>query len=252
MRRAIGLLLALLAFGPPAWAAVEVRVGCYEFSPYVEIDADGRVRGLTPELLDLLNESQGDYRFVPFLTTPSRRYQDFEAGLYDVIFFESPDWGWRSRNLPIDVSPVFLEDAEVYIAHTEPGRTQAYFDDFAGKTIAGLLGYHYAFADFDSDPERLRSRFAMHLVTSNQASIELVLRHRVDLAVVTLSYLKGYLADHPDARSDLLVSDRRDQIYRHRIIVRKGFKPDAEALFALLEGLQRNGALEALWRRHHL
>lgn len=244
------LLLAALALLPnPAEAREEVMVGGYAFAPYVEVAEDGRVDGLTLELIALLNDSQDDYAFDFFLTSPARRFADFEAGRFDLIFFESPDWGWSERGLPVEASEVFLHDSEIFVAEAEPGRFQSYFWDLEGKTVAGMLGYHYAFAGYVSEPATLESDFGMILVNDNAAAIELVLRGRADLAVVTRSYLLRHLADHPERADSLLLSEIADQHYEHRALIRRGSRPSPGEIDALLQVLQAEGALEELWRR---
>lgn len=224
-------------------------VGGYAFAPYVEVGDDGSLDGLALDLLALLNESQDDYAFDFFLTSPARRFADFEAGRFDVIFFESPDWGWGSRDLPVEASEVFLNDSEIFVTQAAPGRFQSYFWDLEGKTIAGMLGYHYAFAGYESEPARLESDFGMILVNDNTAAIELVLRGRADLAVVTRSYLLRHLAEHPERAEALLLSEIADQHYEHRALIRRGSRPSPGEIDALLQRLDAEGALDALWRR---
>jgi hypothetical protein len=36
-----------------------------------------------------MNEAQTNYQFEPVLTTPKRRYGDFEKGLFDLLIFEN-------------------------------------------------------------------------------------------------------------------------------------------------------------------
>ena len=241
-------MLLLLLCSLSAQAAQTVRVGGYVFPPYVELKADQPV-GLTLELLELLNEVQQDYRFEFVLTSPIRRFRDFEAGRFEVIFFESPAWGWNARGIAHQASAVFLDDAEVYIARRAPGRGQEFFDAPQSRRIAAILGYHYGFADFDGDPEQLRQRFDIILVNSNTASIELVLRQRAELAAVTRSYLNRYLGQHPEARDKLLVSERSDQDYRHQVLLRPDSALTAGAIDVLLAQLEASGKASPLWQR---
>lgn len=227
-----------------------VTVGGYEFPPYVELDRAGNSpHGLSIDLLTLLNQAQDRWDFRFFLTSPPRRYRDFAGGAFDMIAFESPDWGWTASGQQFEASKVFFEDSEVYVARRSEGRGQSYFDDFSGKRMAGILGYHYGFTGFIADPAVLKEKFAMLLVTDHSASIEVVLRERADVAVVTKSYLLRYLALHPDARDQLLVSDRVDQLYRLQILVKPGIGPSGAELDELLDGLEADGRLPALFAK---
>jgi hypothetical protein len=128
------------------------------------------------------------------------------------------------RGLPIEATHTFLEGGEVYITLKKSGRNQDFFTSFKNKNIAG--------------------------------SIKLILRDRIDLAVVTKMFLNRYLKDHPGAQGQLLVSKRFDQIYAHRILVRRSFTPGAkymEQLLIKLAGIpklkNRSGPLTDLWKR---
>lgn len=248
VQRWLAAILVVLCGGAVAQAKEVVLVGGYEFAPFVETHGGEQPSGVTLDLIRLLNGSQDDYEFRFVLTSPTRRYRDFEAGRFDMLLFESPDWGWTARRLPVEASAEFLSGGEVYIAPAMPGRGQDYFADLRGKRIAGILGYHYAMADFEADPAVLRGRYNMTLVNSNEASIALVLSRRVDAAIVTIAYLKRFLRGDPDAAAKLLVSARLDQTYSHRALVRAGGRPSAAEMSALLARLEREGALARLWR----
>lgn len=248
LRRGLRCAVAAgLLWSAAALAAEPVKVGGYEFAPFVELDASGHAGGLTIDLLALLNRSQRDYSFQFVTTSPSRRYRDFEERRFDLIAFESIDWGWADQKLPVDASRVFLTGGERYVATAQPGRGQDYFDDLAHRRLVGIRGYHYGFAGFEADPVRLAQRFELALVNDNEASIEMILRGRGDVAVVTDLYLGRYLIQHPAARPQLLISDRFDQAYRHTILVRRGSKPDVREIDALLGQLEASGRLAGLF-----
>lgn len=243
------LLLAALA-ATPAAARDPVVVGGYAFPPYVETAANARPSGLTIDLIDALNRMQDRYEFRFFLTTPTRRYQDFGAGRFDALLFEMPEWGWQG--IPVQVSPQIATDGEVYIALAQAGRGQGFFDEVGSRRIAGILGYNYGFAGFRSDPEELRKRFDIVLVNDHAATIELVLRGRVEIGVVTESFLARHLATRPEDRGRLLISQRRDQVYSHRVLARPGLVPSADEIAGMIAAADRRGLLAPLWQRHGL
>lgn len=231
-----------------AGAAEIVRVGGYEFPPFVEADASGAPRGLALDMVDALNKAQSQYEFRFVATSARRRYVDVAAGLFDLIFFESPEWEWTAKGAAVDFSNVFLQGGEVYIAPAKPGRGQEWFADLKGKRMVGILGYHYGFANFAADPEALTRTWGMKLVNSHRSSIEMVLAERMDVAVVTDSYLWAYLARNAGAQERLLISERYDQRYNHRVLVRRGGAIDVDSVNRLLAGLERDGTLARLWK----
>ncbi|MGB0682601.1 MAG: substrate-binding periplasmic protein [Magnetovibrionaceae bacterium] len=237
------LLLVLLAMqAAPTSAEQVVRVGAYSFPPFAEQE-EGQLGGITPALLETLNGFQDTYRFELVATSPNRRYRDFMDGRFDLMFFESPAWGWQAKGLPVETSEEFLKGGEVYITRAVDGRDQGYFDDLTGKKVAGILGYHYGYADFKSDPDLLRSEKGMILVIDAEAIINLVRQGRADLGIVTQSYLQRHLNLFPDQAGELLVSDRLDQAYSHRVLVRKGARPSAHEMTDLLGRMQSEGVL---------
>lgn len=231
----------------PAVAAQMVRVGGYDFPPFVETDAGGKHFGLTLDLIAALNAAQSRYEFTFVPVSARRRYGDLQEGRFDAMFFESPEWGWAGKTYPVEFSNVFLRGGEIFIAQAQPGRGQDFFADIKSKRIIGILGYHYGFANFEADPEILAKSFNIKLVNSNRSSIEMVLAGRTDVAVVTDSYLWSYLKQNAGAAERLLVSDRYDQIYNHRILVRRDGPIDTAAVNALLADLDKAGTLAKLW-----
>jgi ABC-type amino acid transport substrate-binding protein len=236
--------LTLLAGLSPAWAATLVKVGAYEFPPFVE----GR-RGVTHDLVALLNEVQSDYRFVVTATSARRRYQDFDRGAFDLMFFESLQWGWEGR--PIDSTPPYLRgDGEVYVALAAPGRDQSFFERLSARSLVVVNGYHYGFADYVSDKDQLRKRFDITFADTPEAMLRMLFAGRAEVAVVTRSYLDAYRMRDPKQVPELLVSERFDQLYAHAALLRKGGPISATTLDGLIKTLDRTGRLTELWARH--
>ncbi len=236
--------VAAVMIATPAPAATTVKVGAYEFPPYVTDSGPGVTQGL----VDLLNAAQTDLRFELVATAPQRRYDDLEQGRFDIIAFESLAWGWKGRS--VDATQVFLRDSEVFVAKAGPGVDQSIFDSLEGKAILGRLGYHYAFAGFESDPAILEQRFRTRVTVTHEGNVRNVIAGRATFAIVTRSFLNQLLKNEPDLVKRLLVSDRTDQIYEHTILVRRGGPVTADGLDRLLDRLRADGRLDALWSAH--
>ncbi|MBC7908378.1 MAG: transporter substrate-binding domain-containing protein [Rhodospirillaceae bacterium] len=229
-------------------AAELVRVGGYDFPPFVESDASGQPKGLALDLVEAFNKAQTKYefRFVP--TSARRRYADVAEGRFDLLFFESPEWEWTAKGHPVEFSNVFLTGGEVYVASAKSGRGQEWFADIKGKRVVGILGYHYGFTHFEGNPDILNREWGMKLVGSHRSSIEMVLAERMDVGIVTDAYLWSYLARNPETASRLLVSERYDQQYNHRVLVRKGGPMNTDTVNRMLASMERDGTLDRLWR----
>lgn len=239
----------LLAFGAtlltPVWAAQEVRVGAAHFPPYIVRPERGADTGLLPQLLVALNQLQSDYHFVLVPTSIARRFRDFDQGRVDVVMFENPAWGWQGISYsPVDMG---LEDAEVFIAKQQPGRQQTYFDDLGSKRLALFSGYHYAFAGFNPSPKYLIDTFNATLTYSHESNMQMVLRGRVDIALITRSNLIDLLRGNSQIKPLMLVSERTDQIYHHYALLRPQGPIQSQQFAQMLQSLRDNGQLSAIF-----
>jgi polar amino acid transport system substrate-binding protein len=223
----------------------QVSVGAYDFPPF-STWSNGQPAGIVTDLLALLNQRQKRFQFTLVETSPKRRYEDMSKKIYDVIFFEDKRWGWSDPS--VEASRVFMVGGEVFITRAIKGRDQRYFDDLKGKSIRGILGYHYGFANYRTDPAEL-SRWNLMLTNSHEGNIRAILDGRSDMAIVTKEYLDGFFAKNPRIRTKLLVSKRVDQEYRHTALVRKDSAIALREINHLLEDLLGSGELEKLLNR---
>jgi len=230
-----------------------IKVGGYEFPPFVNTKNMQGNHGATIDMIDSLNQIQSDYLFEYYPTSSKRRYMDFAAGRYDIIMFENIEWGWEGQL--VEQSNVFMTGGEVYIAYNRQGRDQHFFDDIANKRMVGILGYHYGFANFNADESYLSEHFNVLLSTDHLRNIRLILANRPELAeiaVVTRSFLGKFLRDNPKHRENLLISDKFDQLYQHRILVRNNADISVDQVNELIMKLETDGSLDALRTRYGL
>jgi ABC-type amino acid transport substrate-binding protein len=227
-----------------------VRVGAYHFPPYVVHPERAEVGGLLPELLRALNQQQARFRFELVPTSSERRYQDFTSGRFDMMLFESPEWGWQGvdyRSLSLGI-----RDSVVFVARALPGRGEDYFADLSPKRLGLYRGYHYAFADYEVDEDRLRQRYDVVFVRSFESGLQMLLHDRVDVVPLNRSYLERHLTRHPDLRPQLLVGTRIDQLDRHLALLRPEAPLTAEDLLGCLRQLRESGRLDALLQHYAL
>ena len=249
----LGLCLSVTSFAHNDDSEpVTVNVGGYSFPPFVVIPESPaeEVRGMSVDLIKALNEHQNEFRFVFSATTPKGRFRNFNDGRFDALFFESKVWGWK--DYPVDESKPFLSGGEVYIAKKKEGRDQGYFDSLKDKRLMAILGYHYGFADFNSDEIYLRENFNIYLTSSHRNSIRALFSGNgiADVAVVTQSYLKQFLVENPKYKSKLLVSERLDQVYNHTVLVRKDHALKVSDVNRYLDELSEQGRLQAIWSKY--
>ncbi|MDU8455216.1 MULTISPECIES: substrate-binding periplasmic protein [Pseudomonas syringae group] len=232
------------------YAAQVVRVAAVHFPPYMVRPEKGEDAGLLPKLIDALNAEQDDYEFVMIPTSVPRRFRDFAEGRFDVAIFENPDWGWK--DIAHETVDLGLEDAEVYVARRVEGRDQNYFDDLSDKRLALFSGYHYGFANFNTDQKYLSEHFNVTSTYSHDSNLLMVVRNRADIAPVTRSYLIDFMARNKDEAAQLMVSERVDQIYRQYALLRPNGNIDVPHFKALLEKLRADGELETIFQPLHI
>ncbi|TDT41696.1 amino acid ABC transporter substrate-binding protein (PAAT family) [Halospina denitrificans] len=249
----IGSILICLALVIPFSALAEtVRVGGYRFPPFVILEK-GEHTGLTVDVIAALNEIQDQHEFKFFHTSSKRRYHDHDQGLYDVILFEDPRWEWADR--PVSRTRVIARDEEVFVAHSERADGEAFFRNLEDRRLVGMLGYHYQFADYVADEGFLDTQFNILLSSSLERNLQLILLNRpsvAEVAIVPRSFLNLYFHRRPEARNLVKVSERVDQVYELRALVRKGSPISAEALDQLLGELEESGRLPELRSKYHL
>lgn len=218
-----------------------VQVVGYTFPPFVSKDG---TEGLTTEFLTFLNKQQSTFRFEFSKVPPNRRYWMMKNQIADLILFEMPEWGWGEYADIFDQTQVMLLGGEVFIAHSEEGRNQTYFDEIKDKSIAGVFGYHYGFAGFNNDRDWLEKNFSIFLTDDPENVITMVIKNRADVGVVTQAFLSRYLSGHPEAGKDLLISETTDQEYRLRALIGKHSPISAAQFEAILEKAKASGDLQ--------
>jgi hypothetical protein len=237
----------MLATAPVYANETEITVGVYHFPPIASVDNSGEATGLLGDLLHELEQTHPAVSFRVFHTSPKRRYLDFDAGLYDVIFFESPDWGWTERE--VDISRPVLADEELYVALKKPGRDSSFFKDLQSRSIVAISGYHYGFTGYETDNSVLEQRFNIEFSDSHTRNIKLIKADRpsvAEVAIVSHSYLQRHLARHPEDWDKLLISSEPDQRYQLSIIAREGGAASADEMLRLLAPLVDNGRYRQL------
>jgi ABC-type amino acid transport substrate-binding protein len=237
----------MLATVPVYANETEITVGVYHFPPIASVGPDGKAEGLLGDLLQELAQTHQSVSFRVFHTSPKRRYLDFDAGLYDVIFFENPGWGWTEKE--VDITRPILADEELYVALKKPGRDSSFFENLQQRSIVAISGYHYGFTGYETDNSVLEQKFDIEFSDSHTRNINLIKADRpsvAEVAIVSYSYLQRHLARHPEDWDKLLISSEPDQRYQLSIIARKNGAVSADDMLKLLAPLVDNGRYRQL------
>ena len=243
------MFLGLLSVQNEARSETVVRVLAYSFPPFLNEDLK---TGLTPDLISLLNETQDEFRFELKVSSPNRRFKSLASQDRDMVLFEMPQWGWSNVGVDFSTSREIMTGGEVYITSAQMGRDQSFFEAISGKTISAHYGYHYGFAEFNSDREWLQNNFRIGLHNSHYRIIDFVSKNKTEIGVVTLSFLKQYLKNTPDKAKQIVISEKFDQIYSLPALIRKGAPISVMQLEKILNSLKESGKLQALFKENGL
>ncbi|MFN2361038.1 MAG: substrate-binding periplasmic protein [Marinobacter sp.] len=242
-----------LGFAGSAFSGTGITVGVYNFPPVAAIGDNHKVDGLLSDLLAEVEASHQDITFRIVHTSPKRRHLDFEAGLYDIIFFESLDWGWESQ--PVEATRPLLKDEEIYVALDKAGRDQSFFDNVAERRIVAISGYHYGFAGLSTDNASLEERFDIEFSHSHSRNLNLIKADRpslAEIAIVSRSYLHIHFSENPEDKGRFLISDMTDQTYNLHILARENGPVDANTIEQLLAPLIEDGRYQNLVKKYGL
>jgi polar amino acid transport system substrate-binding protein len=245
-------VLLIVFFGAsPLYSSVQtINVGGYYFPPFVDQNEQLQYVGVSIDLIEEMNKFQNTFLFKFVPTSPKRRYASFDNNEFDLIMFENIAWGWREK--PVIASNIILDGGEVYITNASITKNQRYFEEFKGKSIGVILGYHNGFSGFDANEKYLKEQYDIKFSLSHERNINRVLSNRVDISVVSISYLNNYLKLHPEVKNKLLISDKFDQFYQHTFLLHENSDMSIEQVNNLLGKMQKAGLLQKIWNKYGL
>jgi ABC-type amino acid transport substrate-binding protein len=255
-KRAILLSVCVIIVGAlPAFASktTVVRIGVYNFPPIAMVDQNNQAMGLLGDLLEEFESQNNDFSFEILHTSPKRRHLDFRNGLFDVMFFEHPNWGWHSE--PVNITAPILRDDEMYVALNKEDRDQSYFNRVSDRRIVAIAGYHYGFAGLETDSKELNKHFDIELSHSHRRNLDLIRANRpsvAEVAIVSRSFLRNYFSRFPDRRGDFLISDALDQSYELHVITRDNGPVTPETIESLIQPMIESGRYQKLVKKHGL
>ncbi|NVJ91111.1 MAG: ABC transporter substrate-binding protein [Methylocystaceae bacterium] len=232
-----------VAIHTPAAARTLVRVLGYPFPPFID---DNKTTGLTPDILKLLNEAQDKFIFKLSIANPKERYAQILSGKQDMILFETPLWGWQDKQDNVVFSKLLLKGGEVYITKRGSKSLPKELIDMKHLRIVGFEGYHYKFADYQSDKEWLSKNFDITFTHSHQEILETIKSGERDVGVVPVSYLKQHFQKFPEEISVFSVSPEFAQVYHLHALLRQNGPINVTEFDNLLRLIKNSQALQTL------
>lgn len=244
MKHFLITICLFVSFATEAFARTTIKIGAYDFPPFIEW-TESKPDGLLPEFILILNRIQDKFTFKLVETTANRRFMDLKRNHFDIIFFEDINWGWDKNKFMM--SDIFLTGGEIFIAKNKTGRTQQYFEELNSKTIRAFLGYHYAFLNYSNDPQFLK-KWKLEFTNNHHGNILSVINERSDLAIVTREYLLIVLKENPEFRKQLLISEKLDQVYQMGAVFKLNPKITVEEVNHILDKVKADQKFKTLFQ----
>lgn len=244
--RALGLFLLLALISYPSLASkIVVKVGAGIRPPFLLPDG----KGMGPEIITAFNLVQDDFHFELVSVPIARRVTSLEKGLVDIVMWDNVSWGWNNIESLTESLPLLLSQ-DSFITHSSNTSAEDYFDDFAGKSICGINGYHYLFLNFQTDYKTLSKDLNITLVRTEEESIKMALNKRCDISVASLSAINWFFTIYPDARSQLTVSNRFDTKYTRHFLIPAYAPISSDEIDSIFLKANKLGLLEPIYNRY--
>lgn len=239
------LLMSLMLVTASVQAKTLINVGAGLRVPYL---FDNQT-GLTRDVLNALNAVQSEYQFVAVPLPVKRKYESFKQGWIDIVIWDNPKWGW-DENTVIKSLPL-VESKDIFIALNKDSRTQSFFSDLSNKSLIGINGFHYRFADFETDISKLKRQFKINLVRNEHDAINMLLKGRGDIAIVNDVSLAWFLKRNSGATSKLLLSSNYDTKFKRYFLIPKSTqKIDSQRINVYLRLADKKGLLASAYRKY--
>ncbi|BED88366.1 hypothetical protein PspMM1_08340 [Pseudoalteromonas sp. MM1] len=188
-------------------------------------------QGLAPEFIKILNNTQSEYNFILNSLPVKRLTKSVEQSRFDVLFLMAQQWIPLSARENITQSKFYVITKNELYALKENAKDQTYFDDLKPLTKAGVLGYSYHFAGFNTDAYYLSEEHNVSLTVDEFNVVKMLLLQRSDIGVlnnIAYQYFKNkkifdmsllYKSEKPDAVFDthFLVSPKQSKISASKI-----------------------------------
>lgn len=199
--------------------------------------------GFIADFFKYANAIQSKFDFEVVVMPFPRIQREVAHGNVDVVAMKNLAW---MGDLDLTSSDPVLHSGDVYIALDKPGRTQAFFQAKRERHWVGVNGYHYGFANFNSDVDFLSKNFKIQLVTDNASVIHMILRGRGEAGVVPETVLTHFIESERVEKGALLIGDAYDSTYTLSHLLRNKGPVNAEQMNEIIFQLQQSGKLQML------
>lgn len=199
--------------------------------------------GLYFELVQLFNNYQTEFQFVPQFVPRKRLNREIANSTLDgMILGVHPIWFKDKTQTKFLWTPPILHDQDEFISHVN--NTFDYLGPVSlyNKNIGGVRGYHY----FRVAPILKMGKAKLTPTGSELQLLEMLIKERLDLAVISRATLNYYFAIHPEWQSKIHYSKTPHEQYYRAILSPKSLEKPFNIIKKLMENEEFKSALNGL------
>jgi hypothetical protein len=221
------------------FSSIDVKIGGYLFPPYVEMNGN-EISGHTINLINKMNSIQDKYNFVFVLTSPKRRYIDFN-NKYDIIFFEDATWEWNEKKINFRKIDLKVEDYEIFFTLKKKASNEEYFKSYPQRKLVLIRGFHYPIVDFNTDESKIKSQLNIVFMDNPQKLVDFILSERADIGITTISSLRILSYTNIDDYNSLFLSESRLNNYNLSAIISNLSPISYKELEEIINSVEKTG-----------
>lgn len=225
---------------------IDIIVGLSVRPPFLEVPH----HGAGPDILVALNKVQDKYNFTYQAIPSKRKVQAINEGWIDISMWDNVLWGWEKGTMQASVP--LIDSKDVYIALAEKGRSQDFFDELTQRKLAFVSGYHYKIANFETNIDKLSSRFNLSIVQNEESAIYMVLAKRVEISIVSKTALDWFLIQNPVYQAKIIVSKTFDTQYSRHILATNNSLIEVSEVNHFLALADNKGLLAPIYKKYGL
>ncbi len=236
-------MMAALFFAVGASGQTVVNVALPTGQPPMVIEKSAK-RGLVFDVVDALNSMQGEFRFQVDDYPAERLMVSYDEMDVHIIAYSDAKWGWGDRGARPSLNLTNGRDLFFTLGGYER-------DPSVTEEIAAVRGFHYAFANYDSD--LLSQMPNVTLVSDEESVLRLVENKRVDKGIVSEAFLQWIALSKPEVYARLKIDfDRPDHSYNRQILVLPNSPVSVDQINDLIWKMIASGRLQSLYARYGL
>lgn len=206
--------------------------------------------GLTNDIINEINKVQSDFKFIIKLLPAARLREYFINEKLDMSAMMNINWGYNDVSCSQTENLMKVQDK--YFARKDVAQNQSFFSKIGRELTVGVLGFHYNYADSQTNYAILEEKSNTILVNSELTVIKMILAGRGKIGVVSSTTLDYYKLTNPDQYNKLLISDISDSEYYRYFLIHDNAEITVKMFNQYMNILKSSGMLKKIFNKYGL